>query len=110
MSCNKYKKRFNLRRNEDQIFEDLYRKVIELDIIDTFKDSNFITDPKAGHPRDNNGELFASAFMINELRLEEYQTRNFPNFTPEQRNLAEQIFDFVSQQNNIENDAENQDG
>ena len=106
----KYKKRFNLRRNEDQIFEDLYRKVIELDIIDTFKDSNFITDPKAGHPRDNNGELFASAFMINELRLEEYQTRNFPNFTPEQRNLAEQIFDFVSQQNNIENDAENQDG
>ncbi|MBI5066237.1 hypothetical protein HZA97_08435 [Candidatus Woesearchaeota archaeon] len=77
-------------------FESIYEKVMLNGIIYTFKDSNFLSNPRAGHPNDNPQELYASAFMIVEAGfLEEYKKRFFPVFTEEQRELAEKIFEFV---------------
>jgi len=82
-------------RRIDKDFAELYKRSNDLGIISTFKDSNFIEYPEAGHPEDSSTELFASAFAINELCREEYKTRFFPGFTKEQKELAEAILNFV---------------
>ncbi len=92
----KHERKFNTIRAVDGDFYRLFERAIKLDVIDTFKDSNFLSDPLGGHPTSNSHELYASAFMVSELFKQEYKERNFPGFTPEQRELAEQILDFVS--------------
>ncbi|MBI2136046.1 hypothetical protein HYU06_03175 [Candidatus Woesearchaeota archaeon] len=77
-------------------FSGLYGKAMELGIINSFKDSNFVPYSDAGHPKTNWDELFASSFAIKTLFYDEYARRNYPTFTEEQKALAEEIFRFVT--------------
>ncbi len=80
-------------------FENVHRNIMtirNLGFIDTFKDCNFINTPGAGHPEENPGELYASAFMIAEMGfIPKYKELFFPKLTEEQKHLAERIFEFV---------------
>ena len=76
-------------------FQQDYERACKLEIVNCFRDSNFEGD--GGHPEDDEGELYASAFMIcNRGYLQTFRDRYYPSFTQKQQEVAESIFSFVS--------------
>ena len=75
----------------------LYLESFSLEMTRTFKEGKFEEIPDDfGHPEDGMDELFASAFLIREYGfIEKYKQKYFPNFTEEQKRLAEEIFEEV---------------
>lgn len=76
---------------------DVYWEVMEQPgLIDTFKDSNFVSYSEAGHPQSNESELFASAYMISQLHRDEYNSRFYEGLDEEQRALVDRVFEIVT--------------
>ncbi len=77
----------------------LYEEVVEEGIVDSFTESLYIPPNKInlGHPKDNPDELYASAFTIAKRLRDRFELAHYGvDFSEEQQELAERIFDFVS--------------
>ncbi len=85
-------------KSDQNKFTIFYAAAVNLNIVNTFQEGLFEEIPdNFGHPWDAPTELYASAFLLHECGLiDKYKKKYFPQFTEEQKYLAERIFEEVA--------------